>query len=190
MRHKATKESTNDVRVMRDKTPSLIPGESPPLVFISSVMNSQTADYRKEVVEAVQRVPFLQPWAFEFTPASSDGARPIYLQKVREAAIVIWLATTDTTVPVQEEVREALAIRNRLLVFKLYGAGASPETEALLNEVQRHVKWCMPGDGHGALGKAVGLAFYDEINRAIRQPRECTTPDDFISDEWRLSIAR
>ena len=165
MRLKATKDLESDARVERQETPALFPSEATPLVFISSVMDAETEGYRKEAVEAVQKVANLQPWAFEFTSASSDGARSTYLQKVREAAIVIWLATKKTTGPVQDEVREALTIHNRLLVFKLYADGATPETESLLGDVQKHVKWCMPVNGDGALGEAVRVALCDEISQ-------------------------
>jgi hypothetical protein len=36
-------------------------------------------------------VPFLTPWAFEFTPASAAAADEVYLRKVRDADIVLWL---------------------------------------------------------------------------------------------------
>ena len=153
-------------------------------------MDDETQNYRREAVEAVQKVANLQPWAFEYTSASPDGAQSVYIQKVREAAIVIWLATKRTTEPVQKEVRESLAIGTRLLVFKLYHTGATAETDCLLNDVQNHVKWCKPSDGAGNLGEAIRLGLCDEVSRALRQPRENVGVDEILSEEWRLSIAR
>lgn len=190
MRRTAADDRAIEARVERKKTSALFPSESPPLVFISSVMDSETEGYRREAVEAVQKVANLQPWAFEYTSASPDGAQSVYLQKVREAAIVIWLATQRTTGPVQEEVREALASGSRLLVFKLYAEGATAETESLLGDVQQHVKWSKPDANEGDLGDAIRLALCDVVSRALRQPREHIGVDELLSEEWRLSIAR
>jgi len=188
MSYNVTEKLERSIGVDHQTRKSLFPSETSPLVFISSVMDDETQNYRREAVEAVQKVANLQPWAFEHTSASPNGARATYLQKVREAAIVIWLATKRTTEPVQAEVREALASGTHLLVFKMFTEGATTETENLLNDVQKNVKWCM--SNNNTLGEAVRLALCDEISRALRQPREHVGVDEILSEEWRLSIAR
>jgi len=69
-------------------TSALLPGERPLMAFISSVMSSDLEWARTTAVSALAGNPSLMPWAFEFTPASSDAADATYLSKVREADIV------------------------------------------------------------------------------------------------------
>lgn len=168
----------------------LFPSETAAMVFISSAMNDNTAATRREAVDAVQSVSFMRPWAFEYTSASSDGARSTFLDKVRKSAFVIWLATEETSGPVHDEIREAVNTNRRLLVFKLFEQGATDVTERLLAEVQKHVKWCRTGDKAGRLGEAIRLALCDEVNRALSLPREDSDADDVFSEEWLLSIGR
>ncbi|MEW6048670.1 MAG: DUF4062 domain-containing protein, partial [Bacillota bacterium] len=101
-----------------DGSPPMRPGERPLLVFISSVIPELTRE-RAEVVEVLDRYELFLPWAFEFTPGSSEPVDCSYLSKVREADIVIWLAGVDTTEPVRNEIREALASNKRLWAIKL-----------------------------------------------------------------------
>ena len=61
------------------------------LVFISSRMNHEMGPARIIAVDAIKRVECVRPWAFEFTPASSESADDAYLRKVREADFVVWL---------------------------------------------------------------------------------------------------
>jgi hypothetical protein len=123
---------------------------------------------RDAAVEALTSSPLTAPWAFEYTPASSDGAVQTYLAKVREADIVVWLVGEETTVPVRNEIAEALAADRRLWVVRLPAADRSPETEALLREVGTRVKWGDAADAH-ELRELLALTFSDEIVRALRQ---------------------
>src|SRR2546426_1251701 len=98
----------------------LSPGEAPLLVFVSSVMTSGLQRAREEAVSAIRSAPgLLVPWAFEFTPASSEPRDESYLRKVREADFVVWLVREETSRPVQTEIRQALASSRRLIVIKL-----------------------------------------------------------------------
>ena len=105
------------------------------LVFISSRMNSEMEPARKIAVEAVKRVEFGRPWAFEYTPASPETAEATYLRKIREADFVVWLVGSETTQPVVDEVNEAVAFARRLLVFKLPAEQRDSQTEDLLQRV-------------------------------------------------------
>jgi len=113
----------------------VLSGEQPLLVFISSVMRLELASARELAVETFGRAPFLSPWAFEFTPASSEPVDQGYLRKVREADFVVWLVGRDVTQPVQNEIREALRADRRLLVFLLPTDSRDSGTDALLQEV-------------------------------------------------------
>lgn len=147
--------------------PELLPGERPLTAFISSLMRPEIQWARDAAVEALTSSPFVTPWAFEYTPAASDGAVATYLQKVRDADIVIWLVGEETSAPVRNEIAEALAAARRIWVVRLPAATRSAETEALLTEVGDQVKWG-DADTPDALRELLALTFSDEIIRALR----------------------
>ena len=70
------------------------------LVFISSVMRPELEPARNLAREAFLELEFTRPWAFEFTPASSEPPDESYLRKVQESDFVVWLIGDTTTQPV------------------------------------------------------------------------------------------
>lgn len=123
---------------------------------------------RQELVNALDGVPFLSPWAFEYTPASSEKLERSYLRHVREADFVVWLMGEETTTPVANEVREALSAQRRLIVIRLPAQKRSRATQELLAEVGDRAKRGSV-DSIEQLRVAVELAMQDEIVRALRQ---------------------
>jgi hypothetical protein len=154
-------------RIVTSGPPPVRPGERPLLAFVSSVVDEKLEWARMETVRTLDRVPFLAPWAFEFTPASSEPLDESYLRKVGEADIVIWLVERETTKPVQDEIREALANDRPLWVMKLPADRRDAETEALMTEVGPRAKWMDTG-AVGGLRQALELTLDDEIVRALR----------------------
>ena len=148
-------------------SPDKVAGEFPLRVFISSVMDDELAPVRASVVEAIGRASYLKPWAFEYTPASSESTPDNYLNKVAESDFVIWLAGSRTTQPVADEIRTALRSDRRLLVFRLPADERDKETESLLGEVGAHTKWTEVSD-ISRIADDVHLAVNDEIVRAVR----------------------
>ena len=139
------------------------------LVFISSRMNSEMEPARKIAVEAVKRVEFGRPWAFEFTPASPETAEATYLRRVREADFVVWLVGSATTQPVVDEINEAMAFARRLLVFKLPAEQRDSQTEDLLGRVGEFTKW-KSVDPIEDLSDAISDSFADAMVQAVRKP--------------------
>ena len=76
----------------RRNRPALRPAERELKAFLSSVMRGTLNDARQAVVDALDGVPFLSAWAFEYTPASPEQVDDGYLRHVRDADFVIWLA--------------------------------------------------------------------------------------------------
>jgi hypothetical protein len=76
----------------------MVAGERPLLAFVSSVQRPELDWARRTTVEALTENPATMPWAFEFTPVSSQAADKTYLAKVREADIFIWLIGSETVV--------------------------------------------------------------------------------------------
>src|SRR6266508_900592 len=146
----------------------LIPGELPIKAFVSSVMSLELDWARSVVVAALHAPSYLVPWAFEFTPSSSEPVDESYLRHVRESDMVIWLVSSEVTEPVRREIREALASRRRLLVFRLRGSTATDATEALLKEVSHWAKWMLVSATEDGLRSALELTLRDEIVRALR----------------------
>lgn len=155
------------LRLLGGQRPRARPGEVPLLAFVSSVMRPELQWARDETVHTFDRARFLVPWAFEFTPASSEPVDQGYLRKVREADMVVWLVGEETTEPVQNEIREALAIGRRLLVMKLPVARREGVTESLIAEVGNRARW-MEVSAAGRLREALELTLGDEIVRAMR----------------------
>jgi hypothetical protein len=143
------------------------PGEHPLRAFVSSVMRPELEWARETTVNALNENPTLVPWAFEFTPLSSDAADNTYLEKVRDADIVIWLVSDETTAPVRNEIAEALAASRRLWVIRLRVSERDSETRALLAAVGERAKY---GDAatQDELRELLALTFGDEVVRALR----------------------
>jgi hypothetical protein len=108
------------------------------------------------------------PWAFEYTPASSEPADNAYLRHVRDADIVIWLAGAEVSQPVINEVREALATEGSRLIIIRYGTEPrSGECQALLDGVGLRAKYADAAD-LDELRSVLQLTLGDEIIRALR----------------------
>ena len=124
---------------------------------------------REETVRAFKSCPFTQPWAFEFTPASSESASDAYLRHARDADFLVWLVGSTTTQPVVEEINAGIDAGRRLLVFKL----PADERDALTCELLAIVrKYCKTQDVSAgtALREALTATLADEITRALRDP--------------------
>lgn len=180
--------------VDRDGTSSAprIRGERPLVVFVSSVMNPEVEDlqWARDVAhDVVGNAPFLVPWMFEYTPASSEELDTGYLRKVREADFVLWLVGCETTTPVRREIQEALTARQSILVFKLPVVATSADTRALLDRVERHVK-STPVVTRESLGVEIMDAITDELIRAHRVRPRTGAVEAWIEGEVRRSRAR
>ncbi|MFN0155750.1 MAG: hypothetical protein ACKVUT_15360 [Gaiella sp.] len=119
-------------------------------------------------MKALAGVPYLAPWAFEFTPASSEAAEDTYLAKVHGADLFIWLIGTETTRPVELEVGEALSAKLRMIAIKLGTQTRNKKTQDLILRVQAHCKWAS-ASSEEELRSALSLSLSDEIVRAIRR---------------------
>ncbi len=143
--------------------------ESKWLVFISSVMDDDLNPARELAVKAIEELPFGQPWAFEYTPASSQSATDVYLRKVEEADFVVWLVGSNTSQAVINEVHQCLGCQGRLLVFKLPTHSRDENTTALLEKVTRFVKWKDVRD-LSQLAPEIIASMSEEIREALRNP--------------------
>jgi hypothetical protein len=122
---------------------------------------------RDATVETLTKNPTLVPWAFEYTPASSEAADASYLSKVREADFVVWLAGETTTLPVRDEVAEALAANKRIWAITLPADERDERTTQLLRDVRGRAKTAAANNAD-ELRELLALTFSDEIVRALR----------------------
>ena len=139
------------------------------LVFISSVMKDEMETARNTVVETCSLYPLTRPWAFEFTPSSSETPSKGYLRKVREADFVIWLIGGETTQPVVDEVTTCMTAGRRLLAFMLPSEFRSEVTEDLISQVSAYAKWAEVARIDD-LAQHVRAALSDELVKALRDP--------------------
>ena len=161
--------------------------ESDLLVFISSVMTDELKWAREEVVRTFKNFPFARPWAFEFTPASSESATDAYLRKVGDADFVVWLVGAQTRQPVVNEINTSIAKGRRLLVFKLPAEDRDALTEQLLCTTSTYCKW-QTITTQSQLPQALAASISDEFIRAVRDPPPARQRK---LEQWRdLSIAK
>ena len=169
-------------------TEELHRSENDLLVFISSRMNEEMERPREIAVAAVNDVEFGRPWAFEFSPASSESTDESYLRKVREADFVVWLVGRETTQPVIREINEAMTYGRRLLVFKLPAEERDCDTLNLVEQVGMYARW-KDVSSLDELSEHIQASMADEIVRGLRSPSS-PTRDGKLRQDLRLSISR
>ena len=144
------------------------PGERPIKVFVSSVMVPKFDEIRNDTVGTLREIPEVAPWAFEYTPGSSEPVDEAYLRHVRESDFVVWLVTAPTTEPVSDEVKEAIVAGRRLWIVIIDPSDKwSDATRSLVDHARRHAKWIEPRRCHG-LRAALQMTWKDEVIRAVR----------------------
>ena len=158
------------------------------LVFISSRMSTEMKRAREIAVEAIESVEFGRPWAFEFSPASSESVDDSYLRKVREADFVVWLAGQETTQPVIKEINEAIASGRRLLAFKLPSNERDANTLDLIERVGGYAKW-RDVASIDQLSEHIRKSVADEIIRGLRNPSPPSRASK-LNQDYRLSVSR
>ena len=165
----------------------LLRSETDLLIFISSVMDELKCA-RQVVMNTCLAFPFTQPWAFEFTPASSELPIDGYLRKVKEADFVIWLIGRKTTQPVVDEITTCISAGRRLLAFKLPSESRCEETQNLINEVGDYAKWAEVNNIDN-LAEHIQKALSDEFVNALRDPAPPARRDK-LQEMKQLSISR
>ena len=144
------------------------PGERSIKVFVSSVMRPEFEKVRGETVGTLDEIPEIAPWAFEYTPGSSESVDKAYLRHVREADYVVWLVTAPTTEPVSDEVKEAIAAGRKLWIVIVDPQDQwSDATTSLVDHASRHAKWIEPSR-FGGLRTALEMTWKDEVIRGVR----------------------
>ena len=101
------------------------------LVFISSVIEGMR-EVRKKAKDAVNDYPLTTPWLFEDMPANSESAEDLYLRKVEDSDIVIWLIGDDTSPAVRNEIRICRSSNIPLLAFRLSQGSETDSTRELI----------------------------------------------------------
>ena len=148
-----------------------IRGESDLLAFISSVMRDEMTSARGIAIRTVNNFPFIRPWSFEGTPASSESLPDNYLRKVRESDLVIWLVGRKTSEPVAQEINTCMSAGISLLVFMLPSESRDDITKDLIGKVRDvgYAKW-REVETIDDLAEHIEKALSDEIIRAFRDP--------------------
>ena len=161
--------------------------ESDLLVFISSVMTDELEWARTEARQTFKDCSIARPWAFEFTPASSEPATDAYLRKIGDADFVVWLVGSQTTQPVVDEINTTIATGRRLLVFKLPADDRDALTQQLLCTASKYCKW-QTITKQTPLREALAASIRDEFIRALRDPPPARRR---TLEQWRdLSVAK
>ncbi|MXZ23516.1 MAG: DUF4062 domain-containing protein, partial [Caldilineaceae bacterium SB0665_bin_21] len=138
------------------------------LVFVSSVTENLRA-LRQEIKKAITEFPVTEPWLFEDMPASTESPSDLYLRKVKEADLVIWLVGDETTQPVADEIHTCMIAGVRLLAFLLCMDNRCQTTRNLIEKAQKYAKWEEVKESD-LLAEYVTRALHDEIIRGYRNP--------------------
>ena len=160
------------------------------LAFISSVMDDELKCARKVAERTLCAIPFIQPWTFESTPASSESQPEHYLRKVKESDLVIWLVGSKTTKPVVDEITTSINAGIRLLIFRLPSTARDEKTQSLIEQVRvsGYAKW-RDVENVGALADHIERAVHDEVVRVFRDPAPLLRLEK-LKEMKRLSVSR
>ncbi len=143
------------------------------LVFISSVMRPELESARNHAREAFLELGFTRPWAFEFTPTSSEPPDESYLRKVQESDFVVWLIGDTTTQPVTSEINTCITSGCRLIAVQLPCDARDDNTSSLMNTARSYTKWDYLND-MADLKEHLKRAICDKLVRALRNPAHQT----------------
>lgn len=154
-------------------------------------MDEEMEPARKLTIETLEaNAPYLQSWAFEQTPASSEPVSESYLSKAAEARFIFWLIGSKTTDAVEAEVRTAMDNQVPALVFLLPADSRDGRTAALLEEFSDRFKY-RELQAIEDLPIEIDLALRDEIVRALRSTAAHARPaQDLLELLGRSSRAR
>ena len=141
------------------------------MAFVSSRIHDDTKWAREAVDEVLERPLFIVPWIFEHTPASSQEVDEGYLEKVRDADLVIWLIETETTDPVRNEITTALQSSLPILMFRTTQGSSDTPTESLITDAGGKYDRVIDADD---LKNKLYLAISDEIVRKWRKAGRST----------------
>ncbi len=172
---------------MSQEDSSSLPSEVKLRVFISSVIENLEEE-RQIAKEAVSNFPVTQPWLFEDTPASTVSPRELYLKKVREADLVIWLVGCKTTQPVIDEIHTCMNEGIGLLAFLLPSGSRDVQTTDLIEEVQDRAKWKEVATSQN-LECHIRSALHDEVILHYRSPELLPARISKLQQEHKQSLA-
>ena len=177
----------SDQKDLQEQATSRLRTESDLLVFISSV-TEELKSTRQAAKDAVLALPFARPWLFEDSPASSESPTALYLRKVKDADIVIWLIGSETSKPVVDEISACLSVGHPLLAFKLPFQNRDDQTQKLISQVGQYAKWKDVSDA-SELPEEINVALYDEVLRRYRNP-ERPISQRKLTELGNLSVSR
>ena len=154
--------------------------EPPIQVFVSSVMTADhLAEERQAAIAAIESIRLTTPWAFEHSPATSQGAMTTALQAVEACDIFLILVGGRHSEPVQRELDEALRAKKPVLAFvSIATDGAqAPERQRVVDQIARHVKYQSFATAMD-LGREVRIAIREELIRGYRRYRAKLSEQD------------
>ncbi|MBI5650689.1 MAG: twin-arginine translocase TatA/TatE family subunit [Chloroflexi bacterium] len=112
-------------------------------IFVSSVMRKEIEDLnaeRQAAKRALEKLPLLtRPWFFEYSPASPETARTVWLKGVKECDLFVLVIGREMTYPVLREYATARKLNKQRLVF-LKTCERTPATEKFIQKIWREVK--------------------------------------------------
>lgn len=173
---------------MNETKPVVVSSEQSLVVFISSVMDHNLQEARDTVCNCLINTEIFVPWAFEYTPASSERVDEGYLRKVKECDFFVWIPEKEISPPVEAEIREAINSKRHILVFPRDCAKRDNLVDEYIDKLKPLTKyrcWKEPSE----LRKELRLAFRDEIIRSVRNiPRLRNIA--YLEETAQASIAR
>jgi hypothetical protein len=102
-------------------------------IFISSILNLSVEDLRPErnaARDVIDSFGFLNAWAFETAPASTENLDQSYLRHVEECDVFILILGVKVTAAVNAEWLRAKKLKKPTLVFVKSVAQRDAETDA------------------------------------------------------------
>lgn len=117
-----------------ERQPSLVADKIK--VFISSVQSEALSRARAAAVAACRSLLPIDPWVFESTAAAPYPPEQVFIPKVSESHVLIWLVEAETSDAVEREILTAIAERRRIFSFLLPVRQRTDRTNRVIEKVR------------------------------------------------------
>lgn len=141
---------------------SIIQSESPLLVFVS-YRGSMEAE-REVVRSAIDSIPIMRSWIFQYTPASSQKLEDSYLSQVRACDLFVLLLGLEYSDAVAREYHIAVETEKPILAFIQRGDRDAKQDEIVGSITTKPLFYTKAQDLHNMVLPSV----FDEINRRFK----------------------
>jgi hypothetical protein len=166
-------------------------GADPLVVFLSSRMTSELNDVRRMTVDALRGLrQFVTLWRFEDHASDSRPPEDVFLEGVRRSDVIIFIAGSDISDPVESEIVEALRCHTDILVFLLQSETRSPRLVEVIKKLKDFATVAVVAWAQDSIRSAIFDAVRNHILTKARNVGRPATRSHYLSRLMVESRAR